>query len=81
MSKTNLNAMCNAVLTEYGAKLWNAQFEKTPPEYKPEKVKAGDTLKAQLWELMQVYGAGFFNGMPSSKLPFVDNEIEILESK
>ncbi|MDY7537561.1 hypothetical protein QN372_00195 [Undibacterium sp. RTI2.1] len=77
---TNLNAPCQARLTAYGAQVWNAQYAKTPIEFKPEPVKANDLIKTQLWLLMQVYGAGLYLSMHKSKLPFVNNEITIGKS-
>jgi hypothetical protein len=76
--KLNINETCQVVLTAYGASVYNAyekQFENltyTTPNYKA----TGDTLKAQLWHLFQVFGDCIHMGM--CEVPFEGNNIIII---
>lgn len=73
----NLNQNCRVVLTDFGARhynYWHAFLGKNAP---PDK-KEGDVLETELWGLMQIFGETMYNGMP--KIPFVDNNIKIINS-
>lgn len=73
--KLNLNSLCSAVLTEKGAAIWNYAYVNVPFEYRPEPKKAGDTISAPLWEVMQVFGPQIHMSMTQG--PFVGNILEI----
>lgn len=54
--EVNLNAHCSFVLTEAGAKLWNRAYEIIPTRHRPAPKQAGDFIKTQLWEMMEILG-------------------------
>lgn len=74
--KINLNDRVAFTLTEAGAKLWNAQFDMCPPEWRPDPVPAGAEVKTQLWTFVQVFGPHTYMGMPSAHVEGNNMEIE-----
>lgn len=74
--KLNLNTEAKVRLTEQGATLWNAYWQKEhlPADIRPASKTAGDVLSIQLWEAMHIFGPHCFNGC---RIPFEDNVIEL----
>lgn len=74
----NLNDMCEVVLTEHGANVWNDQFleAKVAPTLRLQK---GAALRVPLWELMAVFGKLMHNGQLPLRLPFVDNRVTLAD--
>jgi hypothetical protein len=75
----NLNVEVIAILTEQGARIYNAYWsvQQIPKEHRPLKLDKGDEIRVQLWHLMQLFGNHIYNGMP--EVPFMNNEIKILK--
>jgi hypothetical protein len=76
----NLNAVCEFVVTKAGADIWNARYAHLAnilKDYKPTEVKAGDTVKSQLWIVMETFGPFICMGM--SEVPFQDNNITVID--
>lgn len=69
----NMNARCRVRLTEYGRKVRGEFYANLRLPCPPV-----DELEDQLWCLMQMFGPAISIGM--SRVPFVDNRIEVLES-
>lgn len=70
----NLNVQTRVVLTEAGARRWNAYWTFVRP--RPiDLVKAGEEKIMPLWEVMLVFGPQMIIGSPASDLPFLNNEI------
>lgn len=70
----NLNDSVQVLLNEEGAKIVNAYYDelygRMPPaaaKHKPAPKVAGDVHKAQLWDIMHIYGPHTFMGKP---MPF-----------
>lgn len=73
--RVNMNNRATAVLTAYGADIYNSHYSDVPAKYRPEPVQAGDTIDKPLWDLMAIFAETFFNGNPN--VAFMDNHIEI----
>jgi len=63
--KFNMNNTVSVVLTDSGAKVWNARWSDTKLLYRylPRYFQAGDTLTEQFWVIMQVFGPHIHMGM------------------
>ena len=78
--KINVNDRVKVQLTDYGrTTLFNyySEFNKNSYECFLQTDKAYKGGEFQLWELMQIFGKDMYCGNP--KVPFVDNQIEIIE--
>lgn len=80
MQKINLNDDVVTELTDAGQQAWAEYWKSTHPNGVPDSVKRSATLpdgkvSFKLWEAMNIFGPHCFMG--STKLPFVENTIEI----
>lgn len=78
----NMNKTVAVTLTQHGAEILNKSRAATKeglPEAAQEwfksDYKAGEEYRAQLWSLMQDFGAHIYLGM--SQVPFKDNIIKL----
>lgn len=82
MPKFNINNYVSVTLTEYGAKIYNSQWDglSIPKEYIPEQKKAGDTLKIQMWCLLETFGKhisiGFNSPFENCSMTFDEKDFE-----
>lgn len=74
--QVNINTPCTIVLTEAGAKVWNRAFDVIPFANRPVPKVAGDTVKTQLWCVMEIFGPHTYLGMREPL--FQGNNLDIL---
>jgi hypothetical protein len=69
--KVNINTQVRVTLTMIGASIWNEHEGQFPKELR-QRATPGQTVKCELWRLMEVFGPAMQNGMNA---PFSDNAI------
>jgi hypothetical protein len=54
----NINEYVEFILTEEGARVYNARWDglKMPTSYVPSTKQAGERIRMQLWNVMEVFG-------------------------
>lgn len=72
--KVNTNVQATVILTAFGARHFN-QYMATFHGVRFNTLQAGESLKAELWNIMAIFGSTIYNGM--AEVPFQDNEMEI----
>lgn len=63
--EVNLNETVEVVLTKEGAAVYNRRWDDKPwmANFTPNKLNEGDTLRTQIWCLMQDFGPSINIGM------------------
>jgi hypothetical protein len=74
----NTNAEITAVLTGYGAEVFNEANACIPAEYRPKTRRAGDEYKGTLWSAIQIFGPTLYMG--NTHVPFKDNTFQITDT-
>lgn len=69
----NINAKATVRLTPFGLKVWTDKWAEIG--YEPIRLRGGNILETELWDLMRTFGPHLFNG--AREMPFVRNEIVI----
>jgi len=81
--KINMNQQVKVVLNPYGKEILLKHYLAHLPPDMAKDVYNRDILKSEslytLWELMQIFGQSLYMGNP--KIPFENNEIEILNEQ
>lgn len=70
----NINAQVKFLLTEYGREVYKKHYEDLNClEHMPNPA---EIMKMSLWEMSHIFGQVLYMG--NTKIPFVDNKIEML---
>lgn len=75
----NTNADASAVLTQYGAEIYNKAHECIPAKYRSEPKKAGDVMRSQLWTFMNIFGPFLYMG--NTEVPFKENTFTLIDPR
>jgi hypothetical protein len=78
-SPINANSEFKAILTAYGAELWNEYREDSIATRNRQEAVAGQELRETLWTFMNAFGPALHIGNPL--VPFEDNAITVVERR
>lgn len=70
----NMNAQVKFLLTEYGREVYKKHYEDL--NCLKHMPNPAEEIKMSLWEMANIFGQVLYMG--NTKIPFVDNQIEML---